>query len=117
MMKREYKMKKRWKRLPGSRTEPAGLERKVLARLPMIALAGTAACVAVALLARLFWWGDESYETARSLQMVDIWVISAVLLHWTVVATVAIYCFIVFVMKGPAYVADRYELPDEDAPR
>jgi hypothetical protein len=34
-----------------------------------------------------------------------------------VVTTVAIYCFIVFVMKGPAYVADRYELPDEDAPR
>ena len=90
-------MEKRWRRLPGSRTEPAGLERKVLARL--------------------FWWGDESYETARSLQMVDIWVISAVLLHWTVLATVAIYCFIVFVMKGPAYVADRYELPDEDAPR
>ena len=45
------------------------------------------------------------------------WMIAAVLLHWTVVATVAIYCFIVFVMKGPAYVADRYELPDEDAPR
>ena len=49
--------------------------------------------------------------------MIDIWVIAAVLLHWTVVATVAMYCFIVFVMKGPAYVADRYELPDEDAPR
>jgi len=38
-------------------------------------------------------------------------------LHWTVVFTVAIGAFIVFVMKGPAYVADRYELPDEDAPR
>jgi hypothetical protein len=113
----EHKMEKRWRRLPGSRTEPAGLERKVLARLPVIALAGTIACVAVSLLARVLWWGDSSYETARSLQMVDIWVIAAALLHWTVVATVAIYCFIVFVMKGPAYVADRYELPDEDAPR
>jgi hypothetical protein len=110
-------MEKRWRRLPGSRTEPAGLERKVLARLPVIALAGTAACVAVSLFARLLWWGDSSYETARALQMVDIWVIAAVLLHWTVVGTIAIYCFIVFVMKGPAYVADRYDLPDEDAPR
>ena len=46
-------MEKRWRRLPGSRTEPAGLERKVLARLPMVALVGTAACLAVSLLARL----------------------------------------------------------------
>lgn len=110
-------MEKRWRRLPGSRTEPAGLERKVLRKMPMIALAGTAACVSVSLLARLVWWGDESAETLRALQMVDIWVIAAVVLHWTVVAVVAIYAFIVFVMKGPAYVADRYELPDEDAPR
>lgn len=110
-------MEKRWQRLPGSRTEPAGLERKVLARLPVIALVGTIACAAVSVLARVLWWDDSSYETARSLQMVDIWVIAAVLLHWSVVATVALYCFIVFVMKGPAYVADRYELPDEESPR
>ena len=110
-------MEKRWRRLPGSRTEPAGLERKVLARLPVIALAGAAACVAVSLLARLLWWGDSSYETARALQMIDIWVLAAVILHWTVVFTVAIGAFIVFVMKGPAYIADHYELPDEDAPR
>ena len=88
-------MEKRWRRLPGSRTEPAGLERRVLARLPVIALAGTAACVAVSLFVRLLWWGDATYETARALQMVDIWVIAAVALHWTVVTTVAIYCFIV----------------------
>ena len=110
-------MEKRWRRLPGSRTEPAGLERKVLARLPMVALVGTAACLAVSLLARLHWWSDESLEAVHALQMVDIWVLAAVILHWTVVFTVAIGAFIVFVMKGPAYIADHYELPDEDAPR
>lgn len=110
-------MEKRWRRLPGSRTEPAGLERKVLRRLPLIALAGTAACAAVSLFARALWWGDASFETARTLQMIDIWVLAAVVLHWTVVVTVGLYCFIVFVMKGPAYVADRYDLPDEDASR
>jgi|APTNR8051073442_1049403.scaffolds.fasta_scaffold21707_4 hypothetical protein len=114
---RKLIMDKRWQRLPGSRTEPAGLERKVLARLPMIALAGTAACMAVALFARLLWWGDDSLEVVRSLSMIDIWVLAAVVLHWTVVFTVAIGAFIVFVMKGPAYVADPYDLPDEDAPR
>lgn len=110
-------MKKRWKRLPESRSEPAGIERRILRRLPMIALAGTAACVAISLFARLLWWGDTSVETARALQMIDIWVIAAVVLHWTVVVTVAIGSFIVFVMKGPAYIADRYNLPDENAPR
>lgn len=110
-------MSKRWRRLPGSRTEPAGLERKVLRRLPMIALAGTAGCVSISLFARLAWWGDTSADTLRALQMVNIWVIAAVALHLTVVGVVALYAFIVFVMKGPAYIADRYELPDEDAPR
>ncbi len=110
-------MEKRWRRLPGSRTEPAGLERKVLARLPMVALVGTAACLAVSLLACLLWWGDESLEAVRSLQMVEILLLAAVILYWTVVFTVAIGAFIVFVMKGPAYIADHYELPDEDAPR
>ena len=109
-------MEKRWRRLPGSRTEPAGLERKVLARLPMVALVGTAACLAVSLLARLHWWGDESLEAVHALQMVDIWVLAAVILHWTVVFTVAIGAFIVMVMKGPAYVADAYPLSDADKP-
>ena len=70
-------MEKRWRRLPGSRTEPAGLERKVLARLPMVALVGTAACMAVSLLARLHWWSDDSIEAVRALQMIDIWVLAA----------------------------------------
>ena len=108
---------KTWKRLPGSRIEPAGPERKVLRKLPMVTLVGTAACVMVSLLARLAWWGDNSDETLSAMQMVDIWVIAAVILHWTVVLTVGIFCFIIFVMKGPAYVADGYELPDENAPR
>lgn len=110
-------MKKHWKRLPDSRSEPAGIERRILRRLPMIALAGTTACVAISLFARLLWWDDTSVETARALQMIDIWVIAALVLHWTVVITVAIGSFIVFVMKGPAYIADRYDLPDENAPR
>jgi hypothetical protein len=34
-----------------------------------------------------------------------------VVLHWTLVLTLALGCFIVRVMKGPAYVADAYPLP------
>jgi len=39
-----------------------------------------------------------------------------VVLHWTVVLTVAIAAFIVMVMKGPAYVADAYPVEDSEAP-
>ena len=60
---------------------------------------------------------NQSGAVPSALQMIDIWVLAAVVLHWTVIVTVGLYCFIVFVMKGPAYVADRYDLPDEDAPR
>ena len=37
--------------------------------------------------------------------------IGVVVLHWTLVLTLALGCFIVRVMKGPAYVADAYPLP------
>ena len=40
-----------------------------------------------------------------------------VMLHWTLVLTLAIGCVIVMLMKGPAYVADAYpmEEPVHDA--
>jgi hypothetical protein len=42
-----------------------------------------------------------------------------VALHWALVLTLALGCFIVRVMKGPAYVADAYPLPShqDDASR
>jgi hypothetical protein len=39
-----------------------------------------------------------------------------VALHWTFVATVAIGCVIVMVMKGPAFVADPYPPVGRDDP-
>lgn len=38
--------------------------------------------------------------------------IGLVVLHWTLVFTVAIGCAIVWLMKGPAYVADAYPPPE-----
>ena len=40
--------------------------------------------------------------------------VGLVILHWSLVLTLAIGCVIVMVMKGPAYVADAYAM---DAPR
>jgi hypothetical protein len=35
---------------------------------------------------------------------------------WTAVFTVAVGCAIVWIMKGPAYVADPYPLSDSEQP-
>jgi hypothetical protein len=37
-------------------------------------------------------------------------------LLWTLVLTLAIGCAIVMLMKGPAYVADAYDMNDSDQP-
>ena len=44
-------------------------------------------------------------------------VIGLVILIWTLVLTVTIGCIIVWLMKGPAYVADGYDVSHSDKPR
>ena len=67
--------------------------------------------------ARLFPWDATEAEVAALVLRVDIFAVSAVVLHWTAVVTVAIGALIVVIMKGPAYVADAYPLDDSAAPR
>jgi hypothetical protein len=64
------------------------------------------------LLARLI----ATSELALAVITTDIYVISLIILHWTVIFTVGIAAVIVMVMKGPAYVADPYPLQDTDSP-
>ena len=97
--------------LPGFQKTHYGAERVLLRRLPRITLLGTALLLLPSVLARGAIWLDWLAESARMPGLVDIYVISLVVLHWTVVFTAAIGAFIVMVMKGPAYVADPYPLP------
>ena len=46
------------------------------------------------------------FDAAQAIMTTDIYVISLIILHWTVVLTIGIAAFIVMLMKGPAYVAD-----------
>jgi hypothetical protein len=77
---------------------------------------GTLLAVLGAGLMRVLPWSGSEAEMATRITTVDIYLISLVILHWTVVFTVAIGAFIVMVMKGPAYVADAYPLSDADHP-
>lgn len=105
------------KRLPGSRREPHGMEWAVLRKLPMVLLASTVIPALYALAARLMISGDSALEIAKQVQLNDYLAIGVVIFMWTIILTVAIFCVIVVLMKGPAYVADAYELPDSPHPK
>ena len=103
-------------RLPGFQQTPAGQERNVLRRLPKLLTLGTLLLCLPSLGVRLWWADAPAYEVSTLITTVDIYAISVLVLHWTVVFTVAIGAVIVMVMKGPAYVADPYPMEGMDRP-
>lgn len=98
--------------LPGSRREPPGLERKVLGLLPRVLWLGSAVVALPPALVRLFGGTLDAAFVSR----VDIYVAAVLALHWTAGLTVAIAAGIIWIMKGPAYVADAYPLSDAERP-
>lgn len=103
-------------KLPGSRRSPPGLEWDLLRRMPRILAAGTLLPLVAVALARFWPFQGNAEQVAVTLQTVDIFAIAVLILNWTLVLTLTIACFIVMVMKGPAYVADAYPLPDAERP-
>ena len=103
-------------RLPGSRREASGFEWALLRKLPRIALIGTLLPALAALAMRLVPLEGSLAQVEKQLQTADILAISVVVLHWTLVFTLAIACIIVVLMKGHGYVADAYELNDAEQP-
>jgi hypothetical protein len=97
-------------RLPGFTHTPPGQERLILRWLPRTLLFGTLLLAIPSLLARLLVSADDPMAMTTT----DIYVISLIILHWTVVLTVGIAAFIVMMMKGPAYVADAYPMDESE---
>ncbi len=105
------------RKLPGYQRSPAGFELRLLRLIPTIWLGGTLLPALMAFAARYLLSGDTAAERARNIQMFDYAMIGLVILIWTLVLTVTIGCIIVWLMKGPAYVADGYEVSHSDKPR
>lgn len=97
-------------RLPGFTRTPPGKERLVLRMLPRTLLLGTLLLAIPSLLARLLVSVDDPIAVTTT----DIYVISLIILHWTVVFTVGIAAFIIMLMKGPAYIADGYPMDEAE---
>ena len=107
----------RLKGLPGYQRTPTGFEWRLLRMMPTAWLAGTLLPALMALAARWFITAANAAELARNIQLFDYLMIGLVVFVWTLVLTVTIGCIIVWLMKGPAYVADGYEVSHSDTPR
>lgn len=94
-----------------------GLEWIILKKLPLTLLIGTLLPLVMTLSNRLFPPTGDIDQVAKQIMMVDFLAIACVITLWAAVLTVTIGCVVVVVTKGPAYVADAYELEDSDYPR
>lgn len=103
-------------RLPGFVRSAPGLEWTLWKRLPAIFLAGTVP--PLLLLLGLYLWGSADALGGADPQatLLGYIMVGVMVLHASLVLTLAIGCAIVMVMKGPAYVADGYAMQDSDQP-
>ena len=100
--------------LPGFVRSPPGLEQRISRRLPAVLLWGTLLPLLLVGTGHVLAPADPMSGGSNSALLLWTYTIyGLVLLHWTLVLTVGLGCFIVRVMKGPAYVADAYPLPDD----
>ena len=105
------------KKLPGYQRTPYGLEWHVLRLVPAALLAGTLLPALMALAGRFFITARNAAELVRNIQLFDYILIGLVIFIWTLALTISIGCVIVWLMKGPAYVADGFEVSHSDHPK
>lgn len=105
-------------KLPGFKQTPYGLECRILRRLPLALLASLLLPALACVLARLVLSNDadagtalsaSALEAARMLHLIDYLMIGLASLLWYLIAMLGMGCIIVWLMKGPAYVADGFD--------
>ena len=104
-------------KLPGFQKAPPGLERKILRWIPRVFLVGTGLIALPSILTRLWHIGQPDWVASKLITTIDIYAFGLLTAFWTVLFTVGLGALTVMIMKGPAYVADAYPLPDADRPR
>lgn len=104
------------RKLPGFQRTPYGFEWRLLRLMPTVCLAGTLVPALMSLAARFLITTGTAAELARRIQLFDFVMVGMVIFIWTLAVTVSIGCVIVWLMKGPAYVADGFEVSHSDVP-
>ncbi len=88
----------------------------MLRLMPTVCVAGTLLPALMAWMARYLITEGSVAELARRIQLFDFLMVGLVIFIWTLVLTLTIGCVIVWIMKGPAYVADGFEVSHSDEP-
>ncbi|PUE07294.1 hypothetical protein B9Z51_14380 [Limnohabitans sp. T6-5] len=104
------------KKLPGFTRTASGLEWVLWKKLPWIWLVGTFLPL---ILVGLFYLWTLEVSTPEAQRVWTQWLyiaIGVVVAHWPLVLTVGIGCVIVMLMKGPAFIADGFEVQHSDQP-
>lgn len=102
---------------PRRPVEPPGLERTIWRKLPHAAIASTLIPLLFYLFVLYFPPVGDGGSVEKTVTSAGIASIAIAVTLWTAIFTVAIGCWIVMVMKGPAEHADSYELIDAEQPR
>jgi len=96
-------------KLPNFIQTPSGYEWVLFKKLPIILLIGT---LIPGLLINYYYFLSD-FPRSENLKSI-YFCLGLIFTHWFFVGTVAIGCVVVMIMKGPAYVADPYDLPVEN---
>lgn len=96
-------------KLPGFIKTPSGFEWALFKKIPLIFAIGTVLPSAPML---YIYFSNEI--VSRGQQQVIYQCFGVLFSVWFFVGAAAIGCIVVMIMKGPAYVADPYELPKEN---
>ncbi len=104
------------RKLPGFQQTPYGFEWRLLRLMPTVCVAGTLLPGLTTFAVRFLITEGSPAELARRIQLFDFMMIGLVISIWTLALTMTIGCVIVWLMKGPAYVADGFDVSHSDAP-
>jgi hypothetical protein len=106
-----------FKKLPGFQKAPPGLERKILRWIPRVFLVGTTLIILPSVITRVWNLDQDPWLVSKLITTIDIYTFSLLTALWTALFTIGLGALTVMIMKGPAYVADAYPLPDAQQPR
>ena len=99
---------------------PPGMEREILRKIPRYFLASLVIPLFMVIFVRIPLIEDlftsTVKEAAKFHNTIDFLAIAIFVSFLPVFLTVTIGCLIVILMKGPAYIADSYDLNDADKP-
>jgi len=93
-----------------------GLEWKILKKTPWLLLSSASLIALSTLLAHFMAPEGSLQQTTKYLDTINIMAIAIWVTSWFIILTVAFAAFIVYLMKGPAYVWDPLDVTDSDKP-